>query len=312
MKRARTSRFASKKTLSALLILALAFAVVGGCAEESTHSTNTGSSTSTSSEASSDSAQDSANSQDSTNDNSTSASSAHSDNEETTASSSSQNAGAASLPSTASNALSLASIPDYSGSPYVYINNGDPTFTDAELATSFGTEKYGELDSLGRCTYAFAIVGPETQPTTKRGNIGDVKPTGWRVSKYDFVDGKYLFNRCHLLGWQLTAEDANWCNLITGTRYMNVDGMLPFEDIVDTYVDATGNHVAMVVTPLFSGDDLIARGVHMMAQSIEDEGEGVSFNVFCYNVQPGVTINYATGENEELSDATSLPSVNGS
>ena len=179
------------------------------------------------------------------------------------------------------------------------------------LTALVGTELYGELDALGRCTATFAVVGTETMPTEERGSIGEVRPTGWKMGKYDFVDGKYLYNRCHLLGFQLTGENANVSNLITGTRYMNVEGMLPFENAVADYVHATGNHVLMRATPVFDGDDLVARGVHMMAESVEDGGDGVAFNVFVYNVQPGVVIDYRTGENMAAEDATPLPDVSG-
>ncbi len=202
-------------------------------------------------------------------------------------------------------------LPAYDGSPYVYVNDGEPAFTDDERAAAAGTELYGELDALGRCTATFAVVGTETMPTEERGSIGEVRPTGWKMGKYDFVDGKYLYNRCHLLGFQLTGENANTSNLITGTRYMNVDGMLPFENAVADYVHATGNHVLMRATPVFDGDDLVARGVHMMAESVEDGGDGVAFNVFVYNVQPGVVIDYRTGENMAAEDATPLPDVSG-
>ncbi len=201
-------------------------------------------------------------------------------------------------------------LPAYDGSPYVYVNDGEPAFTDDERAAA-GTELYGELDALGRCTATFAVVGTETMPTEERGSIGEVRPTGWKMGKYDFVDGKYLYNRCHLLGFQLTGENANVSNLITGTRYMNVEGMLPFENAVADYVHATGNHVLMRATPVFDGDDLVARGVHMMAESVEDGGDGVAFNVFVYNVQPGVVIDYRTGENMAAEDATPLPDVSG-
>ena len=184
-------------------------------------------------------------------------------------------------------------------------------FTDEQRAAEPGYEHYDELDELGRCTAAFAVVGPETQPTEKRGSIGEVRPSGWQMAKYDFVEGKYLFNRCHLLGYQLTGENANERNLITGTRYLNVQGMLPFENAVADYVDATGNHVLMAVTPVFEGSELVARGVHMMAESVEDGGEGVAFNVFCYNVQPGVVIDYGTGASMLEEDATPLPDVSG-
>ena len=202
-------------------------------------------------------------------------------------------------------------LPAYDGSPYVYVNDGEPAFTDDERAAAAGTELYDELDALGRCTTTFAVVGTETMPTEERGSIGEVKPTGWQIAKYDFVDGKYLYNRCHLLGFQLTGENANTSNLITGTRYMNVDGMLPFENAVADYVHATGNHVLMRVTPVFDGDEMLARGVHMMAESMEDGGDGVSFNVFVYNVQPGVVIDYATGDNMHADNATPLPDVSG-
>ena len=202
-------------------------------------------------------------------------------------------------------------LPAYDGSPYVYVNDGEPAFTDDERAAAAGTELYGELDALGRCTATFAVVGTETMPTEERGSIGEVRPSGWKMGKYDFVDGKYLYNRCHLLGFQLTGENANVSNLITGTRYMNVEGMLPFENAVADYVHATGNHVLMRATPVFDGDNLVARGVHMMAESVEDGGDGVAFNVFVYNVQPGVVIDYRTGENMAAEDATPLPDVSG-
>lgn len=214
-------------------------------------------------------------------------------------------------PVTDDGVLSYRDVPAFEGNPYVYVNDGEPTFTDEQRAAEPGHEHYGELDELGRCTTAFAMVGPETQPTEKRGSIGEVRPSGWQMAKYDFVEGKYLFNRCHLLGYQLTGENANPQNLITGTRYLNIQGMLPFENAVADYVDATGNHVLMAVTPIFEGDELVARGVHMMAESVEDGGEGVAFNVFCYNVQPGVVIDYGTGESMLEEDATPLPDVSG-
>ena len=210
-------------------------------------------------------------------------------------------------PVTDDGVLSYRDVPAFEGNPYVYVNDGEPTFTDEQRAAEPGHEHYGELDELGRCTAAFAVVGPETQPTEKRGSIGEVRPSGWQMAKYDFVEGKYLFNRCHLLGYQLTGENANERNLITGTRYLNVQGMLPFENAVADYVDATGNHVLMAVMPVFEGSELVARGVHMMAESVEDGGEGVAFNVFCYNVQPGVVIDYGTGESMLEEDATPPP-----
>ena len=214
-------------------------------------------------------------------------------------------------PVTDDGVLSYRDVPAFEGNPYVYVNDGEPTFTDEQRAAEPWHEHYGELDELGRCTAAFAVVGPETQPTEKRGSIGEVRPSGWQMAKYDFVEGKYLFNRCHLLGYQLTGENANERNLITGTRYLNVQGMLPFENAVADYVDATGNHVLMAVMPVFEGSELVARGVHMMAESVEDGGEGVAFNVFCYNVQPGVVIDYGTGASMLEEDATPLPDVSG-
>jgi DNA-entry nuclease len=202
----------------------------------------------------------------------------------------------------------LDSIPYYSGDPYVVVYDNLPDFPEeAKVAECF--EEYGDLDALNRCTVAYACVGIDTMPTEKRGNIGSVKPTGWQVAKYDSVDGKYLYNRCHLIGFQLTAENANERNLITGTRYMNVDGMLPFENLVADYVKETDHHVLYRVTPIFNGDNLVADGVQMEAWSVEDEGEGVCFNVFVYNVQPGIEIDYATGES--WLSGESGPSVQG-
>ena len=191
-------------------------------------------------------------------------------------------------------AVSLADIPEYSGEPYVVLNNNRPDFGMKDLTTE-PFEIYSELDSLGRCGVAYANVCLEIMPTEPRGSIGQVKPSGWQTVKYDFVDGKYLYNRCHLIGYQLAGENANRKNLITGTRYMNVVGMLYFENLVDDYVEETENHVLYRVTPIFEGNDLVARGVQMEAFSVEDEGEGICFNVFVYNVQPGVVIDYATG-----------------
>ena len=192
--------------------------------------------------------------------------------------------------------VSLDTIPDYSGEPYVILNNNEPLFTDIPTGV---TEEYGELDALNRCTYTFSVIGTELMPTEERGNIGQVKPTGWVTAKYDFVDGKYLYNRCHLIGFQLTGENANERNLITGTRYMNVEGMLPFENMVADYIKETDNTVAYRVIPIFEGDNLVASGVTMEAYSLEDNGEGICFYVYVYNVQPGVVIDYATGESYE-------------
>lgn len=191
--------------------------------------------------------------------------------------------------------VALSDVPEFSGEPYVVINDNEPSFP-AEDFTSEGFEEYSPLDDLGRCGVAYANVGLETMPTEERGSISNVKPTGWQSVQYDFVDGKSLYNRCHLIGFQLTGENANRQNLITGTRYMNVDGMLPFENLVADYVKETENHVLYRVTPVFEGDNLVASGVQMEAQSVEDKGEGVCFNVYVYNNQPGVTIDYATGD----------------
>lgn len=195
-------------------------------------------------------------------------------------------------------------IPAFSGTPFASVNNNQPTFTESEITTE-GYEFYSELDNLGRCGYAMACVGRETMPTEERGDIGSIKPTGWVQKKYDadLVSGGNLYNRCHLIGFQLTGENANRKNLITGTRYMNWDGMVEFENMIADYVKETGNHVMYRVTPMFAGNELVARGVHMEAYSVEDNGEGVSFNVYVYNVQPGIIIDYATGESRLASEA---------
>ena len=186
-------------------------------------------------------------------------------------------------------------IPPYSGSSYVMINDNIPNFTESDKTTK-SFESYSNLDSLGRCGVAFSNIGKDLMPTDERGSIGMIKPSGWHTVKYDIVDGKYLYNRCHLIGYQLTAENANKNNLITGTRYLNVDGMLLFENMVADYIKETNNHVLYRVTPIFTGDNLLADGVLMEAESVEDNGEGISYNVFCYNVQPGVKIDYVTGD----------------
>lgn len=190
----------------------------------------------------------------------------------------------------------LSQIPEFSEDPYVVLNDNMPDFDESDLTTE-AFEEYSELDELGRCGVAYANICEEIMPTEERGSISSVTPTGWVQEQYDFVDGKSLYNRCHLIGWQLSGEDANECNLITGTRYMNVDGMLPFENEINDYVDETGNHVLYRVTPVFEGDNLVASGVQMEAESVEDKGEGICFNIYCYNAEPGVTIDYATGEN---------------
>lgn len=206
-------------------------------------------------------------------------------------------------------AFNAADVPAYSGEPYTAVNNNEPYFTSDNLTTE-AFENYSELDALGRCGVAYANVCLETMPTEKRGSISEVKPTGWHSVKYDNVDGKLLYNRCHLIGYQLTAENANQQNLITGTRYLNVDGMLPFENMVADYVKETDNHVLYRVTPIFTGDNLVADGVLMEGYSVEDEGDGICFCVYAYNVQPGITIDYATGDSwlsseKENSDSSS-------
>ena len=199
-----------------------------------------------------------------------------------------------STPSTIEGAYTVNSVPDFKDDPFVEINNNIPYFDAAEYTTT-AFEKYSSLDSLGRCGVAYACVCQETMPTEKRGNISSVKPSGWQSISYDFVNGKSLYNRCHLIGFQLTAENANNRNLITGTRYMNTEGMLPFENMVADYVKETNGHVLYRVTPIFDGENLVARGVEMEGYSVEDHGESVSFNVYVYNNQPGVIINYADG-----------------
>lgn len=195
------------------------------------------------------------------------------------------------------------------GEPYEVLQDNEPEFTDKEKKSTKAFERYSSLDSLGRCGVAFANICKEIMPTGKRGEIGQVKPSGWHTVKYDTVDGKYLYNRCHLIGYQLAGENANERNLITGTRYLNVEGMLPFEDKVADYVKETGNHVLYRVTPEYEDDELVARGVQMEGYSVEDQGEGICFNVFVYNVQPGIAIDYATGDSEQ-SDDTGDASVN--
>lgn len=201
-------------------------------------------------------------------------------------------------------ALTGEQIPSYEGDIFVEINGNVPSFDDSDFtASSF--ETYSELDSLGRCGPAFANIGRDLMPTEERGSIGQVKPSGWHTVKYDIVDGKYLYNRCHLIGYQLSGENANERNLITGTRYFNVEGMLPFENMVADYVRESGNHVLYRVTPVFEGDNLVASGVQIEACSVEDRGEEISFNVFVFNVQPGITIDYATGESSQSGGAAS-------
>lgn len=195
----------------------------------------------------------------------------------------------------ASVAETLSEVPEYSGEEYVVINDNNPEFTKKDMTTD-SYEEYSELDIYNRCGTAMACIGIDLMPTEERGSIGQVKPTGWQTVKYDIVEGKYLYNRCHLIGFQLTGENANAQNLITGTRYFNVDGMLPFEDMVADYIKETENHVLYRVTPVFDGDNMVASGVQMEAYSVEDEGDGICFNVYVYNVQPGIEIDYATGD----------------
>ena len=192
--------------------------------------------------------------------------------------------------------VSPQDVPAFSGMPYVILSDNQPLFDEDDI-TAVSYEYYSELDSLGRCGYTMACIGKDIMPTEGRESISQVKPTGWKQKKYDFVDGGNLYNRCHLIGFQLTGENANERNLITGTRYMNTEGMLPFENMVADYIKETGNHVLYRVTPIFQGDELVARGVQMEAYSVEDSGEGICFHVYVYNNQPGVTIDYATGHN---------------
>ncbi len=208
-----------------------------------------------------------------------------------------------SIASTEAEPLTLDDIPPFAGMPYVVLDNNIPHFTENDyLSASF--EIYSDMDSLGRCGLAFANVGPDTIPTEERGVIGHIKPSGWHTVKYDCVDGKYLYNRCHLIAYNLCGENSNEKNLITGTRYMNVQGMLPFEIKVYDYVVATGNHVLYRVTPIFEDDNLLAAGVVMEGWSVEDSGKGICFNVFVYNAQPGVEIDYVTGESRLIENVT--------
>lgn len=196
----------------------------------------------------------------------------------------------------------LSGLPAYAGEAYVALHDNQPYFSEEERQSTEAFETYSPLDSLGRCGVAWANICPELMPTEERGEIGQVKPSGWHTVKYDCVDGKYLYNRCHLIGFQLAGENANEQNLITGTRYLNIEGMLPFENLVADYVQETGNHVLYRVTPVFEGDNLVASGVLMEGWSVEDGGQGVCFCVYAYNVQPGVEIDYATGDSWETGE----------
>lgn len=187
-------------------------------------------------------------------------------------------------------------VPAYNGEAYVEINNNKPYFKKDEINVET-FEKYSELDSLGRCGVAYANISEETMPDGERGQIGSIKPSGWHTAKYpDIIEDLYLYNRCHLIAWCLSGENANEKNLITGTRYMNIKGMLPFEEKVAKYIDETGNHVLYRVTPIFEGRNLVASGVLLEAYSVEDRGTGIQFCVYCFNVQPGIEIDYVNGE----------------
>lgn len=206
--------------------------------------------------------------------------------------------------------ISLSEVPKFSGNPYVVLEDNQPSFSKKDFSEK-SFEHYSSLDELGRCRVDYANVSTDTMPEAERGSIGEVKPTGWHTVKYSCVDGKYLYNRCHLIAYELTAENANKKNLITGTRYLNVEGMLPFENEVADYVKETGNHVLYRVTPIYKGDNLVASGVEMEAESVEDKGKGICFNIYAYNCQPGVTINYKTGSST-LAKTTSAASVKSS
>ena len=204
-----------------------------------------------------------------------------------------------------SHAIDPDKLPEWDGEPSIEINGGDPSFTDSELSAikKQTEEDLSALDDQGRCGDVSACVSSETMPEGERDSIGMIRPAGWHLVKYDFVEGKYLYNRCHLIGWQLTGLNAEERNLITGNRYLNVDGMLPYENQVADFAESSDLHVAYRVEPVYKGDELIARGVHIEAESIEDKGESLAFNVYCYNVQPYVDIDYKTGESTADSDA---------
>ncbi len=201
----------------------------------------------------------------------------------------------------------LLGIPKFCGEPYVILNGNIPEFEETEYTTD-SFENYSELDELGRCGVAYANIGTDIMPTEERESIGQIKPTGWQLVKYEIVEGNYLYNRCHLIGYQLAGENANEKNLITGTRYMNVSGMLPFENMVADYVRETNHHVLYRVTPIYENDNLVAGGVQMEAWSVEDAGEEICFNVYVYNNQPGIEIDYATGESSIVEIDTDLDS----
>ncbi len=201
--------------------------------------------------------------------------------------------------------FSLKSVPKYSGNAYAVINDNVPFFSDSDHTTE-EFKHYSRLDDLGRCGTAYANICRNLMPTEERGPIGNIRPSGWHTIRYnDLIDGNYLYNRCHLIGYQLAGDNANEKNLITGTRYLNTEGMLSFENRIADYVEYTGNHVLYRVTPVYKGSNLVARGVLMEAYSVEDQGDGIQFNVFCYNVQPGIKIDYATGDSSRRSDGSS-------
>lgn len=203
--------------------------------------------------------------------------------------------------------ITLADIPEFSGQPYVAINNNVPYFEENEQTTN-AFQHYFELDVLGRVTMAYGSLGQEILPEEERGDISSIHPTGWKQNRYDCIkDGQALYNRCHLIAFSLSGQNANPKNLMTGTRYMNIKGMQPFESKTLDFIRKTNKHVMYQVTPMFDGDNLVANGVLMQAKSVEDNGQGLSFNVFCYNVQPGICIDYKTGENwlEETGQTTS-------
>lgn len=200
--------------------------------------------------------------------------------------------------------FNINDVPQYKDKPYVTVNNNNPFFdVHNYAATSF--EYYSPLDNLSRCGICMACVGPDLMPTEARGEIGSVKPSGWQTVRYDdIIEDKYLYNRCHLIAYQLSGENANVCNLVTGTRYLNTEGMFPFENKTANYVLSTHNHVIYRVTPVFVENELVCRGVLMEAYSLEDKGDGICFNVFCYNVQPGIEINYSNGESKAIGTTT--------
>lgn len=200
-------------------------------------------------------------------------------------------------PSEPQSGLTVDTVPAFSDTAFVVLHDNVPNFTEEEMVNQ-SYEYYAPQDKLGRCTGAMACIGVDIMPTEDRGSIGQVKPSGWQTVKYDHVDGKYLYNRCHLIGFQLSGENANERNLITGTRYLNVEGMLPFENMIADYVKETENHVIYRVTPIYDGNNLVARGVVMEAKSVEDDGAGIQFHVYAYNNQPGVVIDYKTGNSQ--------------